>query len=320
MFNTTNAGECPLNLYNVDLRDSSDTEIPCQAVSGNFIGNFTSSTVHDVTVTSVTASPTAVLPGTIVNVNVTVQDEGNFPEVFNLTAYANSQAIGTQQVSLNSGDSGNLSFAWDTTGYGEGDYNISASVSLAPGEVNAGNNTGMANTPVTILVPGHDVAVVSVEPIRTVVGQGYNLSIWVTVEDYGVFSETFNVTVYANATLLGTQPITLASAEKADLLFTNSTVSMTLGEYTVNATAGPVPGQTDTSDNNLTGGNVIITIPGDVEGDFKVDMGDVVLILTAFGSTIGMPNYNPNCDIVGSGQVDMGDVVIALVHFGQHYP
>jgi hypothetical protein len=34
MFNTTNAGECPLNLYNVDLRDSSDTEIPCQAVSG----------------------------------------------------------------------------------------------------------------------------------------------------------------------------------------------------------------------------------------------------------------------------------------------
>jgi hypothetical protein len=34
-FNTTNAGECPLNLYNVDLRDSSDTEIPCEAVSGN---------------------------------------------------------------------------------------------------------------------------------------------------------------------------------------------------------------------------------------------------------------------------------------------
>ena len=33
-FNTTNAGECPLNLYNVDLRDHSDTLIPCQAISG----------------------------------------------------------------------------------------------------------------------------------------------------------------------------------------------------------------------------------------------------------------------------------------------
>jgi hypothetical protein len=35
-FNVTNAGECPLNLYNVDLRDSSDTQIPSQAVSGQF--------------------------------------------------------------------------------------------------------------------------------------------------------------------------------------------------------------------------------------------------------------------------------------------
>jgi hypothetical protein len=314
-FNTTNAGECPLNLYNVDLRDSSDAEISCQAVSGNF-----TSMLHDVAVTNVTASPTVGLPGTIVNVNVTVQDEGQFAEVFNLTAYANSQAIGTQQVSLNIGDSENLSFTWNTTGYERGDYNISASISLAPGEVNAGNNTGMASTPVTILVLGHDVAVVSVELIRTVVGQGYNLSTWVTVKDYGVFSETFNVTAYANATLIGMQTVTLASAEEADLLFTNSTVSMTMGEYTVNATAGPVPGQTDTADDNLTGGNVIITIPGDVTGDFKVGMDDVVLILWAFGSTIGMPNYNANCDITDNGQVDMGDVVIALLNFGRHCP
>jgi hypothetical protein len=302
-------------LYNVDLRDSSDAQIPCEAVSGNF-----TSILHEIDVTSVTASPTVVLPGTIVNVNVTVQDEGNFAEVFNLTAYANSQAIGTQQVSLNTGDSGILSFTWNTTGCGKGDYNISASVSLAPGEVNAGNSNEMANTPVTILVLGHDVAVIDVEPIRTVVGQGYNLSIAVTVKNYGVFNETFNVTAYANETLVGTQTVTLASAEKADILLTNSTVSMTMGQYTLNATAGPVLGQTDTADNNLTGGNVIVTIPGDVDGNFRVNMGDVVLILRTFGSTTGMPNYNANCDIEDNGKVDMGDVMIALYHFGQHYP
>jgi general secretion pathway protein D len=33
-FSTTNAGQCQLNLYNVDLRDSSDAQIPCQAISG----------------------------------------------------------------------------------------------------------------------------------------------------------------------------------------------------------------------------------------------------------------------------------------------
>jgi hypothetical protein len=311
-FDVTNAGQCQLNLYNIDLRDSSDTQIPSQAVSGNF-----TSLLHDVAVTSVTASPTVALPGIIVNVNVTVQDEGNFAEVFNLTAYTNSQAIGTQQVSLNIGDSGNVSFTWNTTGYGKGDYSISASVSLAPGEVNAGNNTGMTSTPVTILVLGHDVTVVSVEPIRTVVGQGYNLSIGVTVKDYGVYSETFNVTAYANATLVGTQTVTLASAEKADLLFTSSTASMTKGKYTINATASPVPGETNTTDNTLVDGQLTVAIPGDINGDGNVDIYDAILLAAAYGSTPGTPNWNPNADINGDGIVDIYDAIILAANFGQ---
>jgi hypothetical protein len=40
-FSTTNAGQCQLNLYNIDLRDSSDAEIPCQAISG--YGDFSAS-------------------------------------------------------------------------------------------------------------------------------------------------------------------------------------------------------------------------------------------------------------------------------------
>jgi hypothetical protein len=314
-FNTTNAGECPLNLYNVDLRDSSDTEIPCEAVSGNF-----TSMLHDVAVTSVTASPTAVLPGNIVNVNVTVQDEGNFAEVFNLTAYANSQAIGTQQVSLNSGDLGNLSFTWNTTGYGKGDYNVSASVSLALGEVNAGNSTGMANASVTILTPGHDVAVIDLNPSKTVVGQGYNISIEVSVQDFGVFSETFNVTAYLNTTLVGTQMVTLASAEEAEVLFNNSTVNMTKGKYNVSATAGPVSGQTNTTDDSLSDGLVIVTIPGDINGDGTVDIYDAILLAAAFGSTPGSPNWNPNADIDGDGIVDIYDAIILASNYGQSIP
>jgi hypothetical protein len=310
-FNTTNAGECPLNLYDVDLRDSSDSEIQSQAVSGNF-----SSLLHDVAVTSVTASPTAGLPGTIVNVNVTVEDEGNFAEVFNLTAYANSQVIGTQQVSLNVGDLENLSFTWNTTGCGKGDYNISASVSLAPGEINQANNTGIANALVTILTPGHDVAINDLILLKTIVGQGYNMSIGVTVKDYGMFSETFNVTVNANMTLIGTQAVTLASAEKADLLFTNSTVSMIMGNYTVSATAGPIPGQTNSSDNTV-GGQVLVGIPGDLNGDGAVNVIDAIILADAFASVPGSSNWNPNADIIGDGVVDILDAIILANHFGQ---
>ena len=152
-------------------------------------------------------------------INVTVQDLGGFDESFNVTVFANSQVIGMQLSYLTIGSSANLAFTWNTSGFGKGDYGIAASVSLALGEVNTGDNTVIANTPVTILTPGHDIAVIGLIPLKTVVGQGYNMSIGVFVKDYGVFSETFNVAAYANATLVGTQMVTLASAEEAELLF-----------------------------------------------------------------------------------------------------
>jgi hypothetical protein len=65
---------------------------------------------------------------------------------------------------------------------------------------------------------------------------------------------------------------------------------------------------------------VILTIPGDVDGNFRVDMGDIIMILKRFGSIIGRPNYDPICDLDDNLKIDMGDVVAALVHFGQHYP
>jgi hypothetical protein len=49
-------------------------------------------------------------------------------------------------------------------------------------------------------------------------------------------------------------------------------------------------------------------------------MGDIVSLCMAFGSTLGRPNWNPNCDIEGNGGIDMGDIVIACANFGQHYP
>jgi len=45
----------------------------------------------------------------------------------------------------------------------------------------------------------YDVAVVNVTPSKTVVGQGYSLNINVTAANQGDYTETFNVTAYANA-------------------------------------------------------------------------------------------------------------------------
>jgi hypothetical protein len=105
----------------------------------------------DVAVTNVDVSPATVLSGDIVNINVGVQDPGNFVETFNVTVYAGSQVIGVQSVSLDSDSSAYVTFAWNTAGLANGDYTISASASIVPGEVNTADNTMLADNIVTIL-------------------------------------------------------------------------------------------------------------------------------------------------------------------------
>jgi hypothetical protein len=63
-----------------------------------------------------------------------------------------------------------------------------------------------------------------------------------------------------------------------------------------------------------------VAIPGDLNGDFKVNLEDLVLLAQAYGSKPGDPNWNPNADIDNNGVVGLSDLVILALHYGQHYP
>jgi hypothetical protein len=67
-------------------------------------------------------------------------------------------------------------------------------------------------------------------------------------------------------------------------------------------------------------GWVIVTIPGDVQGDFDVDLYDAVALLARYGAKRGNPQYSAVCDIDGDGDIDLYDAVILLTHYGQKYP
>jgi len=65
---------------------------------------------------------------------------------------------------------------------------------------------------------------------------------------------------------------------------------------------------------------VQIRIPGDINGDGKVNLADLVLFAEAYGSRPGDPNWNPAADMLGHGKVDLADLVTLANHYGQHYP
>jgi hypothetical protein len=320
-FYVKSVGECPLDLRYVALLDSSKESIDCQIVSGQ--GHFIYP--HDVAVTSVIASPITLLLGDIVNINATVENKGAFSETFNVTVYANSEIIGNKSVSLSTASSAIIPFTWNTTSFGKGDYTISASASTVPGEVSIADNTRVADNLVTILYNGHDIAVIGIKP-NPIVGQGYSASIIVTVKDYGIFTESFNVTIHANITAIQTQNSTLASGTSSQITFTWNTTGFARGNYTIWAYAWPVQDETYTKDNNCSDGSVLITKVGDIGsrigstnvfgvGDDLITSDDLQLLLQCYkgaapaqwmylgdlGSRVGSTNEFFVCDGLVTG-------------------
>jgi hypothetical protein len=102
---------------------------------------------HDVAVTNITTSKTGCLPaetigeGFTIDINATVENQGGFIETFNVNVKVNATTIGTQGVTLNPAEIKTLTFTWNTTGYAYGNYTISATADIVPGETDVADNT-----------------------------------------------------------------------------------------------------------------------------------------------------------------------------------
>ncbi len=173
----------------------------------------------------------------------------------------------------------------------------------------------------------HDIAVTSVSTCKdscvpmSTVSRGFTVHVNATVLNLGEYVETFDVTVCANDTVVGTQTVhDLNPGNQTVLSFLWNSSGYSIGNYTISAYAMPVLGEVEISNNNCTGGTVKVTIVGDVNGDDKVDMKDIGTIARAFMTYPGVPFWNPNGDLIDDHKIDMKDIGTIAKHFGEHYP
>ncbi len=109
--------------------------------------------LHDVAVVNVVPSTVRAVVGTIVNMNVTVKNEGAMTETFNVTSYYNNNTIGTQAVTgLAPSAISTLTFNWNTNAVPPGNYTIKAEASTVPEETDTADNVYVDGT-VTIVKP-----------------------------------------------------------------------------------------------------------------------------------------------------------------------
>jgi regulation of enolase protein 1 (concanavalin A-like superfamily) len=170
----------------------------------------------------------------------------------------------------------------------------------------------------------HNVAVTSVTPYRKLAYKDWCMNVNVTATNLGNFTEIKTLSLYYNGTLgegtIETQIVVLAPNQTETLTFTWNTTGFVKGNYTIWAYAWPVQGETDTTDNKLVGGWVAVTIPGDIDGSFSVDGGDLGLLGLAWYSAPGQNNWNPNADLNNDGLVDGGDLGILGFYWFQTGP
>jgi len=141
-------------------------------------------------------------------------------------------------------------------------------------------------------------------------------------------TETTAIVVIASPVIkaeIERREIMLNYNQTATITFAWDTTGFAKGNYTISAYAWPVLGETNTADNSLINGWVIVAMVGDITGhngwpDGKVDMRDISLVARLFGTYKGHLNYNPNCDINCDGKIDMKDVAIVARNFGKTDP
>jgi len=96
---------------------------------------------HDVAVTEVIGNASSAFLGQSVQVNITVENVGDFFESFSVTAYQDDNPIGTQSVAdLRPGANATLTFTWNTTGVALGTYTLKGLASAVPDEADPANN------------------------------------------------------------------------------------------------------------------------------------------------------------------------------------
>ena len=338
------------NITNNDLIGVGLSSSSSNTVSGNTIAN------SSVGIGLIYLSSSNTVSGN----NITNNDNGVMVDssVSSNRFYHNNFIGNTQQVYIETSIYANI---WDD-GYPHGgnywsDY---VDVDLYRGYYqNETGSDGIGDNPYTIdadntdrypfmnIWSPYDIAVIAAGAARMRIPDpffGTIMPVVALVENQGTETETFDVSIFYDTTLIGTETVTLDAGSMDTVSFDWNLGALPEGAYTISANASVVTGETNEEDNYFLDGEVRKTFDGevtadgivdafdlfdlskaygsttlseDINGDGIVDYVDFGLLMIAFGLEEGDPGWNPYADIDDSGSVNIDDYFNLAVAFGQ---
>jgi hypothetical protein len=164
-----------------------------------------------------------------------------------------------------------------------------------------------------------DVAIIDVYPSRNWTYPGFSINITVIAKNLGGQNESFTVTARYDNNEIGNSTVqNLPPGDNATIVFAwNASGASPCHNYTLNAEASIVPYELNITNNLFFDGQVAIRLLGDLNGDGRVRVDDVLIVTNAFGSEPGHPRWNPNADVNGDGRIRVDDVLLVAMNFGK---
>ena len=214
-------------------------------------GTFANTKIHNLSITSATPSPTSVAaPGDIISIDVTISNEGDFDEFFDVTTRhsTNVWIENKSDVFLAIEENTTLTFTWDTTGLDIGEYTVTVHAIL-PTDNYQPDNTATLTARVGVI---RDIAITNVTVSETKVAEGGSVIVSAVVKNQGNFTEDFTVIFrYDGNTTIGTpQAVTsLLPDFHSTLSLSWDTQGLAGGTYEVSAEA--IVEMDDNRDNNI---------------------------------------------------------------------
>jgi hypothetical protein len=287
-----------LDLNNTKFSDPAAASISHDEYDGEYT---IKASVHDVAVISVVTNITQVYIPRTVGINVTVKNNGDFTETFNVTAYNDGTKIGKPKTvaGLASGENRTLTFNWSTSPPQlTGNYTVKAIADTVSGETHTEDNTKVDGW---VVVKLSNLSVERVEPSTMVKYGDGKIRIEVEVWNKGTQNETFPLTVYLNTTILETRQVTLTTGLTKTFVFIWNTAGYALGNYIIKAEAGVLTYETQTGDNTLTDGTVSLkTLPENIP---RVDVDKPIVTVTPANGTftvhVWVKNLTVSWDLMG---------------------
>lgn len=163
-----------------------------------------------------------------------------------------------------------------------------------------------------------NISMIGSAPLQMLtLGRGMTCKVDVTIVNRRPYTTACNLTVYARSTEVEALLLELKPEETRHLTMQMNTKEYEFGNYTLWVSTRIATDEGNLIEDTTHGGSLLVTIIGDVDGSHTVDIYDIVLLSTYYGTNVNDPGYIYSYDLDNTTEINIFDLVLAASNYGE---